>query len=148
MDITFNIAKGYEKKYAALDGGANDALIIVLLKDAVQADATLADHDTLSAVLGANTEATGAWYARKTVSSVTPTVDDTNDWYTATFANQTWTSATAGQNISALLVCYDPDTTTGTDTTVVPITKHDFAVTTNGSDLTAQLGSTGFIIVQ
>ena len=135
-DVVFNIALGEVKKYAKLDGGANDALIVVLLKSSgIEADATIRDHDDLAALLAAaNDEADFTNYARKTITSATITVDDTNNRVDIDIADQTWTSAggAANNTLAALLVNYDPDTTAGTDSTVVPLTKHDFSVTTDG----------------
>jgi hypothetical protein len=42
------------------------------------------------------------------------------------------------------LVCYDADTTGGDDSNIVPISQHDFAVTPDGSDITAQIAAAGF----
>lgn len=36
-----------------------------------------------------------------------------------------------------LLFCYDSDTTAGTDANIVPLTCHPFAITPDGSDVTA-----------
>ena len=147
-NVVFNVALGKVKYYAELTGGANDALIVVLLKSAgIEADATIRDHDDLAALLAAaNDEADFTNYARKTISSATITVDDTNNWVDIDIADQTWTSAGGGTNntLAGLLVCYDPDTTAGTDSSIVPLTKHDFSVTTDGSDLTAQIAAAGF----
>ncbi len=147
-DVVANISKGEVKKYAKLDGGANDAFIILLLKSAgIQADATLIDHDDISAMLVAtNDEADFTNYARKTVSTLTITVDDTNDRVDIDMADQTWTAAGGATNntLLKLATAYDPDTTAGTDTTLVPQTYHDFSVTTDGSDLTAQVAAAGF----
>lgn len=142
-DFVFNIAKGKAAYYSTLPA-TNDGLIVVLLKTAA-ADATMKDFDTLSAVLaGGSVEADFASYARKSLTSATVTVDDTNDRVDVDIADQTWTAATTGQTLAKLLVCYDPDTTTGTDTTVIPLTAHDFAVTTDGTDLIAQVAAAGF----
>lgn len=76
----------------------------------------------------------------------TITVDDTNNRVDIDIADQTWVAAGGGTNntVEKLLICYDPDNTTGTDTTIVPITAHTFQVTTDGSDLTAQIAASGF----
>lgn len=94
----------------------------------------------------ANDEADFTNYVRKNVTTTTPTVDDTNNRIDIDIADQTWTAAGGGTNntLSKLLIVYDPDTTTGTDSTVVPLTAHDFVVTTDGSDLTAQIAASGF----
>lgn len=145
-DFTFNIAKGKAAYYATLPA-TNDALVVVLCKSTgVESDATLKDYDTLSALLAGTTdEADFTNYGRKTITSVTVTVDDTNDRTDVDIADQTWTSAGGGTNntLAKLLVCYDPDTTTGTDADLIPLTAHDFAVTTDGSDLTAQIATAG-----
>lgn len=132
-DICFNIAKGRLAYYASLPA-ANDALILILLETSgIESDALLRDYDDVAALLAASTneQTTGG---RKTVTSVTVTVDDTNDRVNLDFADQTWTALT-GNAISALLIAYDPDTTGGTDSTLVPLTKHDLAVTPDGTDL-------------
>jgi hypothetical protein len=51
-------------------------------------------------------------------------------------ADITWTAAT-GNAISAIVICYDPDTTTGTDSDLIPLVKCDFPITPDGSDVTA-----------
>lgn len=141
----FNIAKGKVAYYATLPG-TNDALIVVLLKTVPDADATLVDYDTLSAVLASNTEADFTNYARKTVTSVTVTVDDTNDRADLDIADQTWNSAGGATNntTAKLIIGYDPDTTGGTDADIIPLTHHDFVVTTDGSDVVAEISSSGF----
>jgi hypothetical protein len=142
-DFVFNIAKGKVAYYAGLPG-ANDALVVVPIEaTGVEADATLKDYDTLSALLaGASNEQTTL--GRKTITSVTVTVDDTNDRVDGDFADQTWTAGT-GNAVGDLIVCYDPDTTTGTDADLIPLTCHDFAVTPDGTDITAQVAAAGFV---
>jgi len=134
-DFVFNIAKGKVKYYAELPA-ANDALVVIPLESSgLEADATLKDYDTVSALLaGTTNEQTTA--GRKTITSVTVTPDDTNDRLDLDFADQTWTALT-GNAIGALLVAYDPDTTGGTDADLIPLTKHDWAITPDGSDVTA-----------
>lgn len=141
-DFVANIAKGKVKYYAELPA-TNDALIVVLLEaTGLEADATLKDYDDLAALLaGSSNEQTTM--GRKTITSATITVDDTNERVDIDIADQTWTAAT-GNAVGALLICYDPDTTTGTDSTLVPLTKHDFSITPDGSDVTAQINAAGF----
>jgi len=146
-DGVFNIAKGKAGYYATLPA-ASDALIVVLLiTTGLQADATLADHDDLSALLAAaNDEATFTNYARKVVTSAPGTVDDTNNWLDVTMSNLVWTSAGGGTNnsLGKLIVCYDSDTGAGTDANIIPLTYHDFVATTDGTDLTASITAPGF----
>lgn len=136
-DIVLNISKGRFVHYCTLPA-ANDALIVVPIETTgIEADATLRDYDDLSTLLAAsNNEQTTM--GRKTVTSVTVTVDDTNDRQDVDIADQVWTGAT-GNAISALLFCYDSDTTGGGDASIVLMTKHDFVITPDGSDVTAQV---------
>ncbi len=73
-----------------------------------------------------------------------PAPDDTNDRFDIDIADQTWSAVAAGTAWTDLLVCYDPDTTGGTDSAIIPLTCHDFAVTPDGSDITAQIAAAGF----
>lgn len=133
-DIVFNIAKGRVNSYTALAGTGNAALILVPIETSgIVSDATMRDYADLSTLLaGASNEQTTM--GRKTITSASVTVDNTNDWNTSDFGDQTYTSAT-GNAISAFLVCYDPDTTGGTDSDIIPLTKHDFAATPDGTNI-------------
>lgn len=140
-NIAFNIAKGKWAQYAEL-GGANDAFIAVPLETTgLESDATLKDYDTLDAILAAanNEQST---MGRKTLASVTVAVNDTTDVMAVDCADITWTAAT-GNAVSALLVCYDSDTTGGTDANIIPLFKFDFVVTPAGGDITAQVHASG-----
>jgi hypothetical protein len=150
-DFVFNIAKGRVAEFynrVQSNDGANSALIVVVIDAAGASDATLKDCDTLAAVLAtAANEVTNTNYARKTLtdadlSAMAP--DDTNDRMDLDFADQTWTSVGAGDAWTDVIICYDPDTTGGDDTAIVPLTQHDFAVTPDGSSITAQLNAAGF----
>lgn len=150
-DLVFNIAKGRVAEYVNRvdqNDPTNSALIIVLIDANGTSDATFRDYDTLGALLaGSANEITNTNYARKTltdsdVATISP--DDTNDRMDVDIPDQTWTALAAGDAITDLLVCYDPDTTGGDDTAIVPLTLHDFAVTADGSDVTAQINAAGF----
>lgn len=148
----FNIAKGrvveYYNRVESNDPAAS-ALIIVLGKGAIT-DATLRDLDDLAAIeLDAGfTEVTDGSYARKTLTdtelAALPAPDDTNDRYEVDLPDQTWTALAGGDAITRLLVCYDNDTGTGTDANIIPLTFHDFVLTSDGSDVTAQFDALGF----
>ena len=141
-DFVFNNRKADFGYYCGLPA-ANDALIVVLLNSSgLQSDATLIDYDDLAAILAANGEQTTM--GRKTVTAgVTVTVDDANDRVDIDMPDLVWTAAT-GAATGALLVCYDPDTTSGTDSSIIPLTKHDFVATPAGGDITAQFAVGGF----
>lgn len=137
-DFVFNIAKGAAAEKVR-DGAAN---LLVLLLTAQEAEAAAKDHDELDAFLTAagNTEASDGSYARKTGLTGTITVDDTNDRVDIDVADQTWT-ALAGTAITDLVVAYEES---AADTGRIPLTNHDFAVTPDGSDVTAQFNASGF----
>ena len=151
---TFNIAKGRVVEYynrVESNDPANSALIVVACKVS-EADATLIDYDDLNALLGAagNTEADFTNYARKVLTDTEldalPAPDDTNDRYEVGLPDQTWTSAGGATNntLTKIIICYDSDTTGGTDANIIPLTHHDFTPTTDGSDLTMQVDALGF----
>lgn len=141
-NFVHNIAKGRPNEWGQM-AGANDAFIVYPVEaSGVEADSVLIDYDTLSALLAAanNEQAT---MGRKTVtSSVTVTVDDTNDRQELDIPDQTWTAAT-GNPISDIGTAYDYDTTAGTDANIVPCTWHDASATPAGGDITAQIHANG-----
>jgi hypothetical protein len=151
-NFVFNIAKGrIAELYNRVDTNdpANSALIIaVLATSGIESDATLLDKDTLADVVsGTTNEVTNTNYARKTLTDadiVAFAPDDTNDRVDLDIPDQTWTGVAAGDGWNDLLVCYDSDTTAGTDANIVPMTQHDFVVTPDGSDITAQIATAGF----
>lgn len=150
-DFVFNIAKGrVAELYNRVDinDPANSALIIVVIDANGDTDATMKDRDELGALLGGTAnEVTNSGYARKTLTDSDLTSfapDDTNDRVDLDIPDQTWTGVAAGTAWTDLLVCYDNDTTGGADTAIVPLTLHDFAVTPDGSDITAQIAAAGF----
>ena len=51
-------------------------------------------------------------------------------------------TAATGNAISDLLIAYDPDTGAGTDSSLIPLTWHDFSITPDGSDVTATVSNT------
>lgn len=145
-DIVFNIAKGRWGYYTTLPA-ANDALLAVLLKSSgLEADATLADYDTLAAVLAAsNDEADFTNYSRKTLSSVTSAPDDTNNWLASDADDLQWLTAGGATNntLGKLLVVYDPDTTTGSDSDLIPLFGFDISVVTDGTTLNVTINASG-----
>ncbi|MGW6872898.1 hypothetical protein ACWGHA_11245 [Streptomyces xanthophaeus] len=133
-NIVFNQALGRVAHLAALPA-TNDALVMVALEaSGLVADATMRDYDTLSDLLaGASNEQTTV--GRKTLASVSVTVNDTDNRVDVDAADVTWTAPT-GNAIGAVVICYDPDTTGGTDGDLIPLTKHDVTWTPDGNDFT------------
>jgi len=152
-DFVFNISKGRVVEYynrVENNDPANSALVIVVLATSgLETDAVLKDKDDLAAVVsGTTNEVTNTNYARKVLTdadlAALPAPDDTNDRFDIDLPDQTWSAVAAGDGWSKLLVCYDPDTTGGTDSAIIPLTSHDFAVTPDGSDIVAQIAAAGF----
>lgn len=149
-DFVFNIAKGRFVELANrvnLNDPTNSAFIIELI-NTTATDATLRDLTTFAAVeADANTaeltSGSNANYVRKTLtdsgSPITVTVDNTNDRTDVDIPDQTWTALGAGTAVTDGVVGYDNDTTAGTDANIVPISQHDFAITPDGSDVTATI---------
>lgn len=150
-NFTFNTALGKAREYndrIANNDPANSALIIVAIVT-TEADATLKDLDTLAAVLanGNTAEATNTNYARivLTDADLSPSVpDDGNDSVDLDFADPVFNSIAAGDNWTDLLFCYDPDTTSGDDTQIIPIDQFDFNVTPAGGNITVNLNAVGW----
>ena len=150
-DFVYNIAKGRVAEFynrVQTDDPANSALVLVVVNSTTP-DATLIDLDNLSLILGEalTAEVTNTNYARivltqADLAALSPNYG--NDSMDLDFADQTWTSIAAGDSWTDLIICYDGDTTAGTDANIIPLTHHDFIVTPDGSDITAQLNAVGF----
>lgn len=123
-------------------------MIVALKASGLESDATLKDYDTLDAILAAaNDEATNSGYARKLLDQtggITVTVNDTDDRTDVDVPDQTWTLVQiTGGAWGKLLLCYDSDSTAGTDANIVPLLGLDCAVTPDGTDIIAQMHSLG-----
>src|SRR3954454_20876073 len=140
-----NIAKG---KIAYLAGlpATNDALVWVLLTG-VETDDNLRDADTLAAIIAlAVDEATFGGYARVVhTAGITVTVDDVNNWVQLDDTVDPSWSPTTAQTLTRIVLCYDPDTTGGTDADLIPLFIDDFPLTTGISGtLTYTVAAGGF----
>ena len=151
-NLVFNIALGrVAELYNRVDTNdpANSALVVmVLATSGIEADATLRDLDTVAAlVAGTTNEVTNSGYARKVLTDadiVAFAPDDANDRVDLDIPDQTWTGVAAGDGWNDIVIAYDNDTTAGTDSNIVPLTLHDFVLTPDGSDITAQIAAAGF----
>jgi len=151
-NFVFNMGKGrVAELYNRVDTNdpANSALIImVLATSGIETDAALIDSDSFTEVLdGTTNEVTNTGYARKTLTDadiVAFAPDDTNDRVDLDIPDQTWTGVAAGDGWNDVVIGYDNDTAAGTDANIVPLTQHDFVVTPDGSDITAQVAAAGF----
>lgn len=140
-----NVAKGKAAYYGTLPL-TNDALIAVPIRTAsVPTDEQFRDAATLAAILAIGTENTTM--TRKTLAGVTPTVDNATNESRLTATNPTWTAAqmaAGGGAVSKLVICYDPDTTGGTDADLIPLVALDMVVTPDGNAFEYQFAANGF----
>lgn len=138
-DKAFNIAKGRHVELALRVNGndpSTSVLYAIALKT-VEADATLIRRATVAAVLaGGSVEATNSGYARIALTDtdlIVPAVDNVNDRYDIQLPDLSWPGvAAAGGAWAAILIAYAP-IAGGADSTLVPLTKHDFVTTPDGS---------------
>ena len=145
-NIVFNIAKGRIVEYynrVKSNDPTNAALILVPIETSgLEADATLIDVDTLTALIAGTTNEQTTM-GRKTLTdaelAALPAPDDTNDRYDVSLPTTTWTAA-SGNAISKIAVCYDGDTAAGTDANIIPLTMFDFAQTPSGADIQMTTG--------
>ncbi len=145
-NIVFNIAKGrVVELYNRVENNdpANSAIILVPIETSgLESDATLIDVDTLTALLAGTTNEQTTM-GRKTLTdadlAALPAPDDANDRYEVSLPTVTWTAA-SGNAISKIAVCYDADTTSGTDANIIPLTMFDFVQTPSGADIQMTTG--------
>lgn len=140
-DGVFNISKGaFAEKIR--DGAT---VCGILLLKANEAESTLVDRDTVALLLaeGGTTEADFTNYARKTGLTGTITVDDSNDRVDCDLPDQTWSSAGGGTDntLTKAVTFYEES---AADSGRIPMSHHDFAETTTGSDITLQVNASGF----
>lgn len=149
--FSFDIAKGREVEFynrVDTDDPANSALIIVVLAHTgLETDGILKQYATLSALLAAtNNEVVNTGYARKvlTQADLAAFAADTSlHTITLQLPSQTYTLIGAGDSWSKALVCYDNDTTAGTDANIIPVTAQDVR-DSNGLVLAPSGGNIGF----
>jgi len=159
-NFTFNVSLGRVVEfYSRVDGNdpANSALILVVLANAgLETDAILKAKTTLADVVsGTTNEVTNTGYSRKTLTDSdlsAYTVDNTNGQIVLSIGTQTFSSISAGDLWRKLLVCYDSDTTGGTDANIIPVTAHDLlldgaAITPAGSNILIS-DPTGFAVAR
>ena len=139
-DFVYNVALGKVAEKVA-DG----ATIKLLVLKAAAADATLKDLDTIALILanGSTTEADFTNYARKTLASLTVTVDDAADDVDVDCADVTFTAAGGASNNTTtdVIIYEDVD---GSDANAIPLVQLDAVFTTDGNDVTLQFGANGF----
>lgn len=153
--FVFNVAKGRAAElHNNVKSGspANSRLIISVWESGAAVDDDLEACDTIAAVtaLTGMTERTANGWSRKTLAAadlatIASTLDDTADVQDLDIINdQSWTPTNAADTVDVLIIAYDPDSTGGTDSDLIPLTCHQFAVTPDGSQVTAQFNVEGY----
>lgn len=148
-DFVFNVSKGrvHQLVKNVEDDSPAAAVIRVFIADANgDTDDVMNNADTISALFaGTANEVTNTGYTNKSFNetAITITVDDTANRVDLDFDDLTWSAVGAGTAWTDLIVAYDADGTDN-DANTIPLTLHDFAVTPDGSDITAQVAAAGF----
>lgn len=150
-DFVFNIAKGriveYYNRVKANDP-ANSALILVPMSQS-GTEAQGQDLDDMAAVeADANfaelTNAIGPGWHRGTLTdaelAALPAPNDTDNRNQIAVPSYTWTTPTSG-TATGLVICYDNDTTAGTDANLIPLTHHTFSVVADGNNVVLNAGT-------
>jgi hypothetical protein len=155
LNFSFNIAKGriayYFDQAAA---GAPDITMRLLVAAGLQADGTLADYTTMSALLAAsNDEATFTGYAAKTLGSPRSQIDNTNDRVVVdntAATTVTWSPAGGAVNndLRKALICYVPAPGTSTDAAIIPLLAYDISAVTDGNPLVITINASGLAIIR
>ena len=141
-DFVFNAAKG-----RVIEKCSDDPTRVgVLLLKASEPDGTMRLRQTITDLLTANTEANFTNYSRKTLTA-TITEDDSTNRVSVDIPDLSWSVAggNTDNSLVKLVIYYDES---GTDATRIPLTAHDFKITTNGTNLQAQVATAGFYRAQ
>lgn len=151
-NIVFNVAKGRVNELVRrVDSNdpANSALVWILLESSgLEADSVLIDKDTVAdLVSGATNEATFSGYARQVQTDNVlslPIVDDTANTQNSDAPDPSFTVSAPGNPIGKLVCAYDPDTTGGADSDLIPLVALSYDVTPEPTTITPILNSLGF----
>lgn len=127
--VVANISKGSEVAYynnVLTNSPTNSAFIMLILATGGDSLSTLQDYDTVATMLaGPSNEVTNTGYSRKTIVDsdlFAWSPDDSGNRVFLSFPDQTFATISAGNVWDHCVIAYDPDTTSGTDSTLVPVT--------------------------
>jgi hypothetical protein len=142
-NFVFNVAKGriveFYNRVENNDPSTSGFIVVPIETSGLESQANLIDSLSLTEVLNGTTNEQSTM-GRKTLTdadlAALPSPDTGNDRYDLDLPDITWTAA-SGNAISALVICYDANTGSGTDDDIIPMTYHDFVVTPDGSDVVA-----------
>lgn len=138
----YDVALGLTRHYAGLAAAATGAIILIPLEAAgMEAEATAHSHATVAAVLAGSTNEQTT-LGRKTLASITSTVNTTAREGRVDAADPTWASA-AGSDVGALLIAYAP-TGGSPDSDLVPLHHLSWDVVGPTGSLTPVFDALGF----
>lgn len=151
-NFVYNTGKGrfaaFYERVDTNDPAASTIGMLILDASGIETDAALIDSATVTQVLDGTTNEVGnTGYARKNLSDTDLAAyapDNTNDRADVTFPDQVFSTILAGAVWSDLVICYD-SLGTQADATMIPLSQHDFSVTPNGGDITADFDATAAI---
>ena len=112
--------------------------LIALESSGLEAQSALEDSLTFTEVVDGATNEQTSNFTRKQIlaAGITLALDTANNWYDFDLdPDITWSAAT-GNAVGALVLCYDASGSDA-DGVLIPLLHVDFAVTPDGSDITA-----------
>lgn len=156
-NFQFNISKGRMVEFCERVNSADgtDPGFIITLWTTIAARSVLEDMDDLAEIeAGTSVEAvvgTVTDYVRKNIQAGETAgmlLDDTDNDNAVDFDDIVWSGLGNGNNtaILSLIVVYADDVAGGADSTFIPCTHNDFAITPDDSDVTAQLPVGGLLV--
>lgn len=144
---------GRARFYAEEVNAGRGQMIVVLLADGCEADATLVDRLTLAEVLAVTANKEAAWtggtgYERKKYTAVTVNASTTNDRVDLDLPDPTWSTAgvaTSPYKLSKIGVCFTSSTAASPqNSNITPLAWLDFPSITDGSNLVFAFDAAGF----
>jgi len=154
-DFQYNISKGrFVELFNRVD--ANDpaaaTLVLIPVDVAAVSDATLKDLDDFAAVISAGvTERAASNWNRKTYTDTDlafPAPNDANDSYDVDIAvDALWSPGPTAGTVTDVILCY-ASVGSPTNAQLMPCLQWDFAITPDGSDVTAIFNALGIFRAQ
>lgn len=128
--------------------GGNDAIVWIPMATSGTAEQAEALTTFQAVEADANfSEQAGTGWSRivqdETGDGLTLTYDATNNRNECDSNDLVWAAPSSGNTVG-VIACYDPDTTGGDDSTLIPLVHLDMVVTQNGQQVTFQFNAEGW----
>jgi len=162
VNFGFNVSLGREvelyNRVKSNDPSTAGLVLMILALSGIEADAAMKDRTTFADILSASTiEVTNTGYTREVFTDAdldALVVDHTNNQILIAVPLVSFggPNVAAGDTWEKAILGYDPDTTGGADSAIIPITAHDVrfggsAIVPNGSPAVVDL-SAGFAVAR